>query len=164
MVCNGTYRTFRAASMAARTSAIALTLASRRLRAIYKQSWNLFSAEAARTIVLGVVASFIYERTRSVDHPIKVEILTNELVIENAKDRIIVPLQRLRCNPERLFGVGARDRDWKGPTSLYHECHPQQQGREQCGQQAIETVGAEPGHIEHAQRVRQHGQHCEGPK
>jgi predicted ATPase with chaperone activity len=49
-------------------------------------------------------------------------------------------------------------------VNLYQECHPQQQGREQCGQQAIETVGAEPGHIEHAQHVRQHGQHCEGPK
>lgn len=61
------------------------------VRTIYKQSRNLFSAEAVRTIVLGVVASFIYERACSVDHLIRVEVLTNEVVIENGKDRIIVP-------------------------------------------------------------------------
>lgn len=61
------------------------------LRAIYKQSGNLFSGNSLRTVVLGLVTTFIYEKAFSVDHKIKIEISTDEVVIENGKDRVIVP-------------------------------------------------------------------------
>jgi hypothetical protein len=61
------------------------------LRAIYKKSGNLFSEQAVRAIILSIIANFIYERACSVNHPMKIEILTDEVIIENGKDRIIVP-------------------------------------------------------------------------
>ena len=61
------------------------------LRAIYKQSGNLFSGDSLRTIVLGLITTFIYEKAFSVDHQIKIEVSTNEVVIENGKDKVIIP-------------------------------------------------------------------------
>jgi len=80
------------------------------LRAIYKKSGNLFSDQAVRAIILSIIANFIYERAFSVNHPMKVEIFTNEVIIENGKDRIIVPrnvyegTRSAERNP--LFGRG----------------------------------------------------------
>ena len=61
------------------------------VRAVYKQAGNLFSAEAARTIILAIVASFIYERACSVNHDVRVEVLTHEVVIESGQNKVIVP-------------------------------------------------------------------------
>jgi hypothetical protein len=61
------------------------------LRAIYRQSGNLFSGDSLRTIVLGLITTFIYEKAFSVDHQIKIEVSTNEVVIENGKDKVIIP-------------------------------------------------------------------------
>jgi hypothetical protein len=61
------------------------------LRALYTQTGNLFSGESVRTIILGVVASFIYERTCAVDHPLKIEIKTDEVIIESGVNKVIVP-------------------------------------------------------------------------
>jgi len=56
----------------------------------------------------------------------------------------------------RVTVVGASNRS---SGSLYHQRHPQQCRRKDYGEQAIETVRAEPGHIEHAQHIREHRQH-----
>ncbi len=61
------------------------------IRAIYKESGNLFSGESLRAIILAVVASFIYERSCAVEHPIKVEVYTKEVVIESGPNKVVVP-------------------------------------------------------------------------
>ena len=61
------------------------------IKAIYSAARNLFSNEALRTIILGMVSSFIYERMLSTHQDVKVLVQTNEVVIENGNERIIVP-------------------------------------------------------------------------
>jgi hypothetical protein len=60
------------------------------LRALYTQAGNLFSAESLRSIVLGVIVTFIYERACGVD-PVRVQIQTDEVIIESGSNKVIVP-------------------------------------------------------------------------
>lgn len=93
------------------------------LRAIYNEARNLFSAESVRAIVLGVVASFIYERAFSVDQGIKVEISSKEVIVESGKNKIIVSrdvydaTRLAEQNPQ--FG-GAIDRTFQAVSSDEH--------------------------------------------
>lgn len=81
------------------------------IRAIYKQTGNLFSGESLRAIVLGIIASFIYERSCAVDHPIKVEVSTKEVVIESGQNKVIVPREvydatrTAEHNPQFVRGI-----------------------------------------------------------
>src|ERR1700722_4901604 len=50
------------------------------LRAVYQETRNLFSGEAARTIVLSIVATFIYEQAFAPNKEIKVEVRTDEVI------------------------------------------------------------------------------------
>lgn len=62
-----------------------------KIKAIYTASKNLFSRETAMAVILGVIGNYIYERTFSVDDSVKVEIHTDEVIIERGDERIIVP-------------------------------------------------------------------------
>jgi len=62
-----------------------------KIKALYSRARNLFSSEIVKGIIIGVVASYIYERTLAVDHPIKVEIHTDEVIIQHENERIVVP-------------------------------------------------------------------------
>ena len=61
------------------------------LKAVYTTARNLFSTQVLQTIVLAVVANFIYERTLAVKNPVTVEIRTDEVIVERGSDRIVVP-------------------------------------------------------------------------
>jgi len=61
------------------------------LSAVYKSSKNLFSSQLLFGLVVGVLGNFIYERTLSVKNQIKVEIFTEEVIISQGDDRVIVP-------------------------------------------------------------------------
>jgi hypothetical protein len=63
------------------------------LRAISRERRNLFSAESARNIILGIVATVIYERVLSPKPDIVVNVEPAEVVIVSGHDRIIVPRQ-----------------------------------------------------------------------
>lgn len=61
------------------------------IRAIYASTRNLFSDQRLQAVVLSILASFIYERTLSVDESVKVEIHSDEVIVQSGDDRIIVP-------------------------------------------------------------------------
>ncbi len=60
------------------------------LRAVYKESGNLFSAQAVSSVVLSVIASFIFQLLSPPDK-VKIEIHADEVVVEQGHDRIIIP-------------------------------------------------------------------------
>jgi len=96
------------------------------IRAIYKQAGNLFSSQNLKAIILSVVASFIYERTMAVNHPLTVEVRTDEVVVTSGSDRVIVPrnvydaARLAEKNPQFVRSVGktlqtaSADRELKG--------------------------------------------------
>jgi hypothetical protein len=62
-----------------------------RIRAIYRSARNLFSADSAKTIVLAIVATLIYDHTIAPNHDVKVEIKDDSVVITQGEKEIIVP-------------------------------------------------------------------------
>ncbi len=62
-----------------------------KIKAVYTAAKSLFSREVVMGIVLGVVGNYIYERTLAVDDSVKVEVKTDEVIIERGQERIIVP-------------------------------------------------------------------------
>jgi hypothetical protein len=64
-----------------------------RISASYKTAKNIFSSQIVAGVIIGVISSYIYERTLSVDDSIKVEIHTDEVVIEKGEERLVVPRQ-----------------------------------------------------------------------
>jgi hypothetical protein len=61
------------------------------LRAVYTHAKNLFSGDAVRTIILSVIASFLYERYFSLNQQIKVEVNTTEVVIQHGQEKVVIP-------------------------------------------------------------------------
>jgi len=62
-----------------------------KVRGVYKTAENIFSSQALQTIVLAVIASYIYEQTLAPDQSVKVIVNTGEVIIEQGDKRIIVP-------------------------------------------------------------------------
>jgi hypothetical protein len=62
-----------------------------KIKALYSRARNLFSNEIVKNIIIGVVAAYIYERTLAVNHPVKIEIHTDEVIIQHEDERIVVP-------------------------------------------------------------------------
>jgi hypothetical protein len=62
-----------------------------KLLAIKNSVGNLFSSEPFRTIVLGVIANYIYQMTIAPNTDVKMQINTNEVIIETPKGQLIVP-------------------------------------------------------------------------
>jgi hypothetical protein len=61
------------------------------LRAVYKEAGNLFSVNAARQIVLSIVATFIYQHACGVDHAVKINVYSQEVVVESGQNRVVIP-------------------------------------------------------------------------
>jgi hypothetical protein len=82
------------------------------IRAVYSNARNLFSKEALRTIVLGIISAFIYERMLSTHQDVKVEVQTTEVIVESGNERIIIPRQiydatRIAAgNPQFVGAIG----------------------------------------------------------
>jgi hypothetical protein len=82
------------------------------IRAVYTTAHNLFSKENLRAIVLGIISAFIYERTLAPHHDVKVEIQTNEVIIESGDERIVVPREvydatrKAAENPQFVGAIG----------------------------------------------------------
>lgn len=62
-----------------------------KIRTLYRGAENLFSGESLRTIVLSVIASFVYQHTLAPDAPVNVIISTDEVVVEQGDTRVVVP-------------------------------------------------------------------------
>lgn len=82
------------------------------VRAVYTPARNLFSNQAVQAIILNLVAAFIWERVFATREQVKVELRTEEVVIEEGHDRIIVPrhvydaTRAAEKNPQFARGIG----------------------------------------------------------
>jgi hypothetical protein len=61
------------------------------IRAIYRKAENLFSQENLKTIVLSVIASFVYQHTLSPSTAVTVNVTGDEVVVVQGDTRIVVP-------------------------------------------------------------------------
>jgi hypothetical protein len=62
----------------------------------------------------------------------------------------------LNLSVNSQFGSEAGEEVQQENASLCQQRHPQQNRRKDRGEQAIETVRADPGHIEYPQHIREH--------
>ena len=80
-----------------------------KIRAIYKSAENLFSSRALQTIVLAVIANFVYEHTLDPDATVNVTVNTDEVIIEQQNNRIVVP--RIVYDAEQRVSHSTRFRE-----------------------------------------------------
>lgn len=61
------------------------------VRTVFEGAGNLFSKENLKTILLAVVASYIYQVTLAPSQEIQVDVGTDEVVVEHGRDRVVIP-------------------------------------------------------------------------
>lgn len=62
-----------------------------KIRALQKGVSNLFSAQDAKSIVLGIIAAIIYEHTLAPDHSPVIKVDKEMVVIEQGNEKVIIP-------------------------------------------------------------------------
>jgi hypothetical protein len=83
-----------------------------KISALYRGADNLFSNSTLKTIVLGVITSFIYQHTLAPDGDVKVQIATDEVVIEQGQTKVVVPREvyeatkQVENSPQFRKGIG----------------------------------------------------------
>jgi hypothetical protein len=82
------------------------------LRAIYRSLDNLFSKETLRTIILGIIAAYIYEHTLAPDKKVSINVNTDEVIIEQENTKVIIP--REVYDAEQRVKASARFQDKVG--------------------------------------------------
>jgi hypothetical protein len=83
-----------------------------RVRALYKSAGNLFSAQTVvGTLVLNIIAAYIFQVTLAPDQDVKVTVNTDEVVIEAGKKTVVIPrkvhdaMKEAEKSPEFRNGV-----------------------------------------------------------
>jgi hypothetical protein len=61
------------------------------IRTIFNKAENLFSGEAAKAIIYGVISAFIWEKVIKTDIPIKLTVSQEMAVVESGNEKIIIP-------------------------------------------------------------------------
>lgn len=61
------------------------------IRTVYEKAKNLFSSEAVKAIVYGIISTYIYETALKTEAPVQVAVDQHSVVITRGNDRIIVP-------------------------------------------------------------------------
>jgi hypothetical protein len=61
------------------------------VRTIYGKARDLFSNEAVKAIVYGIIATHIYEVALKTDTPPKITVSPEYVIVESGKDKIVVP-------------------------------------------------------------------------
>jgi hypothetical protein len=64
-----------------------------KLKALYRAHGNLFSQQVVLALVVGILGNYIYERAFAVKSEMKVQINTDEVIIQSGDEKIIVPRQ-----------------------------------------------------------------------
>lgn len=101
------------------------------IRAVYRGTGNLFSAADVKNIVLGVIASVIFQYTLAPSQSITVNVTSTEVVVEHGDTRVVVPrhVYDAAKEAERI------QRFRKGITDVV---------RSVTRDQGIETIGLSP--------------------
>lgn len=61
------------------------------VRTVFNKIGNLFSSEAAKAIIYGIIATHIYETVIKTDVPPKITVTEESVIVESGKNKIIVP-------------------------------------------------------------------------
>lgn len=61
------------------------------IRTVFEKAKNLFSHEAAKAIIYGIIATHIYEKAIRLEEPPRITVSDDSVVIEVGKNKIIVP-------------------------------------------------------------------------
>lgn len=61
------------------------------VRTVYEKAKNLFSNEAVKAIVYGIISTHIYETVIQTNTPPKIEVSQEMVIIESGNDKVIVP-------------------------------------------------------------------------
>jgi len=61
------------------------------IRTLFESARNLFSNEAVKAIVYGIIATYIYETALKVDRPVQVIVSDDQVIVESGSERIVVP-------------------------------------------------------------------------
>jgi hypothetical protein len=83
-----------------------------KIRAFYKSASNLFTTDNAKAIVLGVIASYIFQVAFAPDQQVKVVVNTDEVLIQQGDKTIVVPrevhqaVQEVRKSPDFQESIG----------------------------------------------------------
>lgn len=97
-----------------------------KITALYKTSKNIFSSQLVSGLIIGLITNYIYERAFALDNNIKVQINTDEVIIQKNDEKIIVPrkvydaTRDAESNPkfvqaiEKTFQSIERDQQIKG--------------------------------------------------
>lgn len=95
-----------------------------KIRAIYRSARNLFSKNRVEAIILGIVATIIYDHTLAPNHDVKVEINDDSVIIVQGEKQIIVPrnvynaTKDLKGDPELKRSVSSFFRSIDQDTSI----------------------------------------------
>jgi hypothetical protein len=82
------------------------------LRTVFRGAGNLFTTTRVEAVILGIIATVIYEHTLADRSPVQVQISTDEVVIVRGNDRVVVPRvvydakTRVEENPRFRAGIG----------------------------------------------------------
>lgn len=68
-----------------------------KVRTLYNGASNLFSKDNLKAIAVSVIASYVYEHTLAPDQKINVVVNTDEVIVEQGNNRIIVPREVHDC-------------------------------------------------------------------
>ncbi len=63
------------------------------IKSVYNGLKNLFSNDTAKTIILGVLAAYIYEKTLAPDCDVKVIVDETQVIIEHKEKTVVIPRQ-----------------------------------------------------------------------
>lgn len=81
------------------------------IRALINNSKNIFSNQIIIGFLLGILGNYIYERTLAVDDSIRVEIKTEEVIIQKGDERLVVPrkvyeaTEQVKKNPKFIEAI-----------------------------------------------------------
>ena len=62
-----------------------------KIRALYRKNRSLFSHQIALAIIVNIVSTFIYERAFQDKTGVTVQVNTDEVIIQNGNEKIVVP-------------------------------------------------------------------------
>lgn len=62
-----------------------------KVRAVFDEAANLFSKESLKTIVLAVIAAYVYQHTLAPSAEVSVHLQTDEVIVKYGEDRVIIP-------------------------------------------------------------------------
>lgn len=68
-----------------------------KVRTLYNGASNLFSKENLKAIAISVIASYVYEHTLAPDQEVNIVVNTDEVIVEQGDNRIIVPREVHDC-------------------------------------------------------------------